>query len=102
MADGLVEGDVLDARERQLRVDEHVLQPSGRADEHVGVAREHVELLVDRVAADEEREAERRAHKVGELEAELVGLDGELARRREHHSAKPHLGEGEGCGERQC
>jgi hypothetical protein len=41
---GLVAYHVLDARERELGVDQHVLQPAGRAHQDVRVTREHVEL----------------------------------------------------------
>ena len=46
--------DALDARERELRIDEHVLQAAGCAHHHVGVASEGVELLLDGVAAHEQ------------------------------------------------
>jgi hypothetical protein len=50
--------------QRELRVDEDVLQTARSAHEHVGVARERLELFLDRVSAHNQSEAHRRLYEV--------------------------------------
>ena len=49
--------------------------------------REHVELVLHRVAAHKAAELQLRRDEVRQLHAELVSLDRELAGRREDHRA---------------
>mmetsp|Transcript_14638 Transcript_14638/g.30936 ORF Transcript_14638/g.30936 Transcript_14638/m.30936 type:complete len:238 (-) Transcript_14638:385-1098(-) len=84
---GLIKNDVLNSAKRELRIEKDVLQPSGRGDDDVRVCRESVELVLHRVAANEQAEAQRRADEVRELAAEFVCLDCELARGREDGGA---------------
>jgi len=69
-----------------------VLQQAGRRDEGVRVGGEEGELVLHRVAAHQQAEAERRRHKVRQLDAEAVRLQGELSRRGEDGRADANRG----------
>ena len=83
---GLVDDEDLDAGQKQPPALEMVEQAAGRGDQHVGAARDHLVLLVEGDAADQEREVQLVVDAVA-LEA-VLHLRGELARRLEDERAR--------------
>ena len=87
---GFVEHQHLDLVEAQRALVDQIEQAAGGRDQHVDAVRERAHLLVDRHAADGERDGERAD--VAAVGAEAVGdLRGQFARRREHQHAAGFL-----------
>ena len=88
---GLVDDEDLDAVEQQLAALAVVEQAAGRRDQHVGAALQLLVLLVERHAADEQRDVELVVLAV--LDEVFLDLRGEFARRLEDQRAR-HAGAG--------
>ena len=87
---GFVEHQHLDLVEAQRALVDEVEQAARRGHQHVDAVRQRTDLLVDRHAADGERDGERTD--VPAVGAEAVGdLAGQFARRREHQHAAGFL-----------
>src|SRR5262249_54519583 len=82
---GLVDDEELDAGEQQASALEVVEQAAGRRDQHIDAARELQVLVVERDAADQQRDVELLLGAV--LVEALLDLRGELARRLENERA---------------
>ena len=93
---GFVEHEHLDLVETQRALVDEIEQAAGRGHQDFDAARQRTDLLVDRHAADGERDGERAD--VPAIGAEAVGdLAGQFARRREHQHAAGFLARAAGA-----
>ena len=83
---GFVDDQKLDAGEQQPPALEMIEQPAGRRDQHVDAARELRVLIVERHAADDQRDVELLLGAV--LDEAFLDLRGEFARRLEDERAR--------------